>query len=176
MAGFIERQRQANEVRERQAVQYNEARKRQKVEAARKGREEHERIKQLEEQAGRYLQESGIVRMADEVVTFYRWGKGEFSYRTEMNPSIPFGQGNVGFKLLWAKDHAYHEITDYIGFEIEGAPNGTIAIKGGFGGSTTLTRSQWRDKPDVVESALERAYYHSKKIRVQRGGSNIPNY
>jgi hypothetical protein len=44
--------------------------------------------------------------------------------------------------------------------EIECTPSGTIIVRGGLFGSTTLPLYRWMGRPDLQEQALQKAYRH----------------
>lgn len=165
MAGFLERLRQDNEARERQAAQEREAREQRWKEAKEDGgayaETQRKLMKQLQEQTRRHIENSGIDRMTSELVRLLRGGVKDIE-RTNMEGD-PY-KGRLGYVIRWDRKYVPGNPVHYTGFEIEVDSTGNVAIKGGFLGSTSLTESQWKGRPDIIESALEKAYNHSKRI------------
>jgi len=184
MGGFLERFRQEIDARERQAVDQAAAGRAQR-EAQQRIRDEAEASRRRteaehQEAARRHFKESGLPVMLKDLHDVAYGSKREvfvpqsllrnpdsvkfpikvsFNHRGGKQATNPLGEWSLMFRgetrTPWKFDF----------FEVDCGEDGTIRV-----GNTTILRSRWEGHLEILEKALEEAYYHPKTETMRYGG------
>lgn len=167
--GFIEELRQRHDVQITQAPQIKAAKK----EEARRQREAERIIdtsweiekKAKQEQARKYLDESGIYGLVQQVAELdvsHKYKMGVTKIKPDSYPS------KVEFEFRWLvkKDGLFGlgGRNDGEGVTIAVNALGEIEFEAGEEGSSVLGLTEWRENPDLLSSALKRAYENPRSI------------
>ena len=150
----------------------------------------HNRRKQ---QAQTYLEESGVCNLAQkftEAIGGHCRSYFEGGYYSDLDLKTKTDPDSSSIDVIWdirrvgtstigmANGSMEYDVNEGRGFTIECRPNGNIVFHGGLFGRSRIPVEKWRDKRDVLEMDLEKAYNrpHTGKYTNEAFGRWSPGY